>query len=495
MPSPKPAPKAKVAPAKKPTPEAKELLEEGVATPAPSKKAPQPLQLVRGMRDLLPADQPHWQRVYEAFQRCAEAYGFDRIDTPFVEETSLFVRGVGKVTDIVEKEMFSWETPGNESISLRPEGTASVVRAYIQHGMLNLPQPVKLWYSGPMFRYERPQAGRFRQHFQGGFECIGESDAVIDAQLIIISWNILCELGLDPIVKINSLGSPESRANYKNALVAFFRSKKNVLSEEDKKRLLKNPLRILDSKDPAIQELKAEAPQIVDWLDEESKAHFMRVLEYLDEVGVPYQLDPYLVRGLDYYTKTVFEWYSSSDDQELAQSALGGGGRYDGLVEQLGGRPTPAAGFGLGLDRIVSRLKEQEQLGHVQHPIKRIHVFLAQLGDMGRKRALALFEEFRKEGLAIGEAFAKTSLKSQMETANRRHARWTILVGQKEVLEGTAILRDMDCGTQEIIDAKKAVYEIKKRLAALKDLPLVVAPVEPVIAPEAGEAGKSVTAE
>jgi histidyl-tRNA synthetase len=444
------------------------------SAPAPSKKAPQPMQLIRGMRDILPIDQPHWQRVYDAFNRIAEAYGFDRIDTPFVEETNLFVRGVGKATDIVEKEMFSWETPGGEHISLRPEGTASVVRAYIQHGMLNQPQPVKLWYAGPMFRYERPQAGRFRQHFQGGFECIGESDAVIDAQLIIISWNILKELGLDPVVRINSLGSPESRNNYKNALVAYFRSKRNALSEDDKKRLLKNPLRLLDSKDPAIQELKAEAPQIVDWLDEESKGHFMRVLEYLDEVGVPYQLDPYLVRGLDYYTKTVFEWYATSEDQELAQSALGGGGRYDGLVEQLGGRPTPSAGFGLGLDRIVSRLKEQEQQGHVQVPMKRIHVFLAQLGDMGRKRALSLFEEFRKEGLAVGEGFAKTQLKAQMELANRRHARWTILVGQKEVLEGTAILRDMDSGTQEIIDAKKAVHEIKKRLAGLKEMGMSV---------------------
>ena len=227
MPSAKPAPKPKAAPAKKPTAESKDVkiaptAESATAASTGSKKAPQPLQLVRGMRDLLPNDQPHWQRVYEVFHRSAESYSFDRIDTPFVEETSLFVRGVGKVTDIVEKEMFSWETPGSESVSLRPEGTASVVRAYIQHGMLNLPQPIKLWYTGPMFRYERPQAGRFRQHFQGGFECIGESDAVIDAQLIIISYNILRELGLDPIVRINSLGSPESRVNYKTALVAFF---------------------------------------------------------------------------------------------------------------------------------------------------------------------------------------------------------------------------------------------------------------------------------
>jgi histidyl-tRNA synthetase len=380
-----------------------------------------------------------------------------------IEEQSLFVRGVGKVTDIVEKEMFNWETQGGEHIALRPEGTASVVRAYIQHGMLNLPQPVRLWYTGPMFRYERPQAGRFRQHFQGGFECLGEADAVVDAQLIVISHAILKELGLDPVVKINSLGSPESRTNYKNALVAFFRSKRNVLTEEDKKRLLKNPLRLLDSKEEHMKELKAEAPQIVDWLDEESKAHFMRVLEYLAEVGVPYELDPYLVRGLDYYTKTVFEWYASSDDQELAQSSLGGGGRYDGLCEMLGGRPTAAAGFALGLDRVISRLKDLKP----QEPppsVKKVDVFLAQLGEIARKKALLLFEEFRKAGIPVGEAFAKASMKGQMDMANKRSARWVIIIGQKEVLDGTAIIRDMDAGTQEIIDFKKAVHEIKKKM-------------------------------
>lgn len=453
------APKSKSDSLKKPT-DAAAKPAEGVS----GKKAAQPISLVRGMRDLLPSDQPYWKKIYDAYDRVAGAYGFDRIDTPLIEEQSLFVRGVGKVTDIVEKEMFSWETQGGEHIALRPEGTASVVRAYIQHGMLNLPQPVRLWYTGPMFRYERPQAGRFRQHFQGGFECLGEGDAVVDAQLIVISHAILKELGLDPVVKINSLGSPESRTNYKNALVAFFRSKRNVLTEEDKKRLLKNPLRLLDSKEEHMKELKAEAPQIVDWLDEESKAHFMRVLEYLDEVGVPYELDPYLVRGLDYYTKTVFEWYASSDDQELAQSALGGGGRYDDLVEQLGGRPTPAAGFGLGLDRIVSRLKEKDPTLGSQ--IRKADVFIAQLGEMGKKRALALFEEFRQAGIAVGECFAKTSLKSQMETANRRGARYALLLGQKEVLDGTVLVRDMDSGTQEVFDAKKAVHEMKKKLQA-----------------------------
>ncbi len=439
----------------------KQPAKQAAVSEAAPKKGMHPIQTVRGMRDLLPQDQVYWDRIAAVSATFAKAYGYEKIDTPFVEETALFIRGVGKATDIVEKELYSWETPGGENVSLRPEGTASAVRAYIQHGMLNLPQPVKLWYSGPMFRYDRPQAGRFRQFFSAGFECIGEADPVMDAQLAIMAWNMLNELGIESTVRINSIGTPESRANYRNALVSYFRTKRNKLSEEDKKRLLKNPLRLLDSKDPAMQEMKAEAPQIVDWLDEESKAHFTRVLEYLDEVGVKYELDPYLVRGLDYYTKTVFELYADSDDQELAQSSLGGGGRYDGLVEVLGGRPTPACGFGLGLDRIVSRMKEKQSC---QTEPTKVDVFIAQLGDMGRKKALALFEEFRKAGIPVGEAFAKTSIKGQMETANKRGAKWAIVIGQKEVLDGTAIIRDMDAGTQEIVDVKKVVHEIKKKL-------------------------------
>ncbi|MEK7473668.1 MAG: histidine--tRNA ligase [Patescibacteria group bacterium] len=432
--------------------------------PAP-RKGMGPIQSVRGMRDLLPSDQHYWRRVNKLSDEIATSYGFDRIDMPLVEETALFIRGVGRSTDIVEKELYSWETPGGENVALRPEGTASVVRAYVQHGMLNQPQPVKLWYIGPMFRYDRPQAGRFRQFYQLGFEAIGDEDPVIDAQLIIVGWNFLRSLGIDAVVRVNSLGSPESRANYKNALVAYFRSKRAKLSDDDKRRLLKNPLRLLDSKDPAVQEMKAEAPQIVDWLDEDSKSHFMRVLEYLDEVGVPYQLDPYLVRGLDYYTRTVFEWYAAGDDQALAQTALGGGGRYDGLVEQLGGRPdTPAAGFSFGLDRVVSRIKETQPSSPIGY---KANVFLAQLGDMGRKQAIALFEEFRDAGIPVGEAFSKSNIKQQMEIANRQGSKWVVVIGQKEVLDGTAIIRDMEAGSREIVDGKKVVHEIKKKLGRI----------------------------
>ncbi len=440
-------------PLKKPA--AKEKKVEG-----PAKKAPQPLSLVRGMKDILPGDQHIWDAFRDKARSLSEAYGFARIDTPVLEETALFVRGVGKMTDIVEKELYSFDTAGGESVSLRPEMTAPVMRSYIHHGMFNVPQPVKLYYVAPMFRHDRPQHGRYRQFMQFGCEVLGDGNAIIDAQLILVAYLYAKELGIETTVQINSIGTPESRANYKNALVSYFRTKRSKLSEDDKKRLLKNPMRLLDSKDPAMAELKAEAPQIVDWLDEESKAHFMRVLEYLDELGVPYQLNPYLVRGLDYYTKTVFELYPVSEDPETAQSAIGGGGRYDGLAELLGGRQTPAAGFAIGLDRVFNALKDHPPAA----PSQDLDVFIAQLGDQGRKKALAVFEEMRKAGINAAEAFSKDAIKAQMEIANRRHAKFAIIIGQKEVLDGTAVLRDMDSGTQEIVDVRKVVHELKKKL-------------------------------
>jgi histidyl-tRNA synthetase len=428
--------------------------------PAPAKKGPPPLPLVRGMRDILPAEWPHWQQLFREAEKLSEAYGYDRIETPVLEETALFVRGVGKATDIVEKEMYSFETAGGEKVSLRPEGTASVARAYIHHGMLNKPQPVKLWYWSPMFRHDRPQSGRYREFWQFGLEVMGDADPVLDAQTAFMAWRLLKAVGVESVIHINSIGTPESRANYKNALTAYFRTKKHKLSEDDKKRLLKNPLRLLDSKDPGMVELKAEAPQIVDWLDEASKAHFMRVLEYLDEAGASYQLDPYLVRGLDYYTKTVFEIMPVSDNPEEAGLALGGGGRYDGLHELVGGRPTPACGMALGLERVVARMKANATEAA---PATR-DVFVAQLGEQGRKKAFALFEELRMAGIQAGEALSKDAIKAQMEMANKMGAKWAVIIGQKEVLDGTAIIRDMDAGTQETVDVRKVAQELKRKL-------------------------------
>jgi histidyl-tRNA synthetase len=432
------------------------------AASAATKRKVTPPVLVRGMRDILNPEWAYRDRIYEVARKISADYEYDRIETPVMEETNLFIRGIGKMTDIVEKEMYSFETVGEEKVTLRPEGTAAACRAYIQHGMLNRPQPVKLWYWGHMYRHDRPQSGRYRQFTQFGCECIGDGAAVLDAQQAFLAWKVLDEIGVESIVHINSIGTPESRMNYKNALVAYFRTKKHKLSEEDKKRLAKNPMRLLDSKDPGMDELKMEAPQIVDWLDEPSKAHFMQVLEYLDEMGVPYQLDPYLVRGLDYYTKTVFEVYAVSDDPEVSKLALGAGGRYDGLVEQLGGNPTPACGFSLGVDRVVNRMRELDpELGS---KTEQREVYVAQLGDQGRKKAFAIFEQLRAAGIRAAGALSKDAIKAQMELANKRGAKWAIIVGQKEVLDGTAIVRDMDSGTQETVDAKKIVHEIKKKL-------------------------------
>ncbi|OGL73935.1 histidine--tRNA ligase [Candidatus Uhrbacteria bacterium RIFCSPHIGHO2_12_FULL_60_25] len=414
------------------------------------------------MRDILPAEASYWKKLYREAEQLSEDYGYERIETPVLEETALYVRGVGKQTDIVEKEMYSFDTAGGEHVSLRPEGTAPIMRSYIHHGMLNRPQPVKLWYWSPMFRHDRPQSGRYREFWQFGCESLGDDDPVLDAQMAFLAWKTLKNAGVESVVQINSIGTLESRANYKNALVAYFRTKRHKLSEDDKKRLVKNPLRLLDSKEPEMQELKAEAPQIMDWLDEDSKAHFMQVLEYLDEAGVSYQLDPYLVRGLDYYTMTVFEVTPVSDNADVAKLALGGGGRYDGLAELLGsGRPVPACGFALGIERVVTRMKEA--MPDLGAPEKR-DVFVAQLGEQGRKKAFAIFEELRGSGIRAAEALSKKAIKAQMEIANKMGAKWAVIIGQKEVLDGTAIVRDMDAGTQEIVDARKVVQEIKKKL-------------------------------
>jgi len=430
--------------------------------PAPVKKGPAPIQPIRGMRDILPAEASYWKKLYREAEQLSEDYGYERIETPVLEETALYVRGVGKQTDIVEKEMYSFDTAGGEHVSLRPEGTAPIMRSYIHHGMLNRPQPVKLWYWSPMFRHDRPQSGRYREFWQFGCESLGDDDPVLDAQMAFLAWKTLKNAGVESVVQINSIGTLESRANYKNALVAYFRTKRHKLSEDDKKRLVKNPLRLLDSKEPEMQELKAEAPQIMDWLDEDSKAHFMQVLEYLDEAGVSYQLDPYLVRGLDYYTMTVFEVTPVSDNADVAKLALGGGGRYDGLAELLGsGRPVPACGFALGIERVVTRMKEA--MPDLGAPEKR-DVFVAQLGEQGRKKAFAIFEELRGSGIRAAEALSKKAIKAQMEIANKMGAKWAVIIGQKEVLDGTAIVRDMDAGTQEIVDARKVVQEIKKKL-------------------------------
>jgi histidyl-tRNA synthetase len=442
----------------------------------PKRTAPAP-QTLRGMKDILPVDQKYWMHVRTCAETIGSTFGFERIDTPVLEETSLFVRGVGKQTDIVEKEMFTFLDQGGESMALRPELTAPLARAYINHGMWNQPQPIK-WYTwGQLFRHERPQAGRYRQFSQAGLDVFGDRHPVIDANLIFAGHMLFRDLGLDALVMVNSIGDAPSRETYKNELVSYYRSKRSTICENCKKRLLKNPMRVLDCKEEGCQPVKAEAPQIVDFLNEESKNHFIRVLEYLDELEVPYQLQPHLVRGLDYYSHTVFEFVGAEDaDKPGSQVALGGGGRYDNLIELLGGPPTPACGFSWGIERIILRLKEK---GVAVPNLPSADVFVAQLGEPARRKTLALFNALRKDGVRVAESFSRDALKQQLEIANRLGVRYTVILGQKEVLDGTALIRDMDSGIQEIVDFNKCANELKRKLA-MPAPPKIIAPPQPM---------------
>ncbi len=433
----------------------------GEEAPKPKRTAPAP-NLLRGMKDILPGDQKYWALVRGAAEHIASTFGFDRVDTPVLEETALFVRGVGKQTDIVEKEMFSFVDQGGESMTLRPELTAPLARAYINHGMWNHPQPIK-WYTwGQVFRHERPQAGRYRQFTQAGLDTFGDRHPVIDANLIFAAHTLFKDVGLDAVVLVNSIGDAASREAFKDQLVTYYRSKRSQICENCKKRLQRNPMRVLDCKEEGCVAVKAEAPQIVDFLNEESKNHFIRVLEYLDELEVPYQLQPHLVRGLDYYSHTVFEVVGTDDSEKGSQTAMAAGGRYDALIETLGGQPTPACGFSWGIERVILRLKEK----NVAVPdLNQPEVFVAQLGEPARRKTLALFNALRRDGVKVAESFSRDALKQQLEIANRLGVRYTVILGQKEVLDGTALIRDMDSGIQEIVDFKKCAAELKRKLA------------------------------
>ncbi len=438
--------------------------EKNLKKPIKRKTQKREFATITGMRDILPQDQKYWEKVKEVSQKIAKDYGYRRIDTPIIEATELFVRGVGLETDIVGKEMFSFIDQGNNKLTLRPEATASIVRAYIQHGMLNQTQPVKVFYSGPMFRHEKPQSGRHRQFFQFGYEAVGETNPALDAQLVLIGWNCLNELGLETVVQVNSIGCPICREEYKKKLVKFLKSKSKLLCEDCRKRLVKNPLRVLDCKDEGCRSVREEAPQILDYLDEECKKHFMSVVEYLDELDIPYILNPWIVRGLDYYNRTIFEYWAADDED--GKNALGGGGRYDGLVQLLGGRePTPACGLAMGMDRIVAKIREKEiTVPEIYQP----EVFLAQLGLAAKKKAFVLYEKLRKADFRIAQSFHKDNLKSQLESANRLKVKITLILGQKEVSDNTILIRDMEGGIQEIVDFNKVEEETKKRLEKIR---------------------------
>ncbi len=435
------------------------------------------VQAVRGMRDILPQDQKYWQFLEDNFLKTAKSAGFSRISFPIVEKASLFERTIGEETDIIEKEMYSLapktkepsdrgkdkEKEEKETLVLRPEGTASVARAYIEHGMQTLPQPVQLYYTGPMFRHDRPQKGRQRQFHQLGLEIIGELDPILDAQLISLASRLIKKLKIrDFTVQINSIGCTKCRAKFIKKLQEYYKPILKNLCPDCRKRYSKNPLRLLDCKELACQEYKAGAPQMVDYLDQEDQAHFRQVLEYLDELEVPYELNTYLVRGLDYYTRTVFEiWPKMEEAEDPSRFALGGGGRYDDLISLFGGKPTPAIGFALGAESIIELLKEKEiKVASREIP----DIFVVQLGELAKKKSLKLIEELREESFKVISALGKESIKSQLRLADKLKVPLALILGHKEVLDGTVIIRDMHGGMQETASAENVVDEIKKRL-------------------------------
>lgn len=419
-------------------------------------------QTSTGMHDILPEDWVYFQKIFQVVKNIANFYGFSRIETPIIENNELFEKGIGLTTDIIEKQMYSFRTKGGDYVSLRPEGTAPIARAYIQHGMFNLPQPVKLWHFGPFFRYEHPQAGRYRQFWQFGFEVIGEGSPIIDVQVIQIMYNILKELKFkNLIIDINSIGCPSCRAYYKKLLVSYFKDREASLCADCRRRLRENPLRILDCKEEKCQPVKAQAPQIIDHLCEECHNHFKEVLEFLDELELPYHLNPYLVRGLDYYTKTVFEIVNDSGEGRKV-GTLAAGGRYDNLVKILSGKPTPACGGAGGIERIIELIKQQQIKFRMISPQPK--VFLAQLGVLAKRKSLKLFEEFREAGISVTESFSRDSLKAQLRIADRLGVRYSLILGQKEALEGTIIVREMTTGKQEVAKLDKIVKEMKKKL-------------------------------
>jgi len=422
-------------------------------------------QTPTGMKDILPEDQPFYQKVYSVVDDFAKLYRFQRIDTPILEDLGLFEKGTGQATDIVEKQMYVLKTKGGEYLALRPEFTPSFARAYFEHGMVNLPHPIKLYTYGPLFRYERPQAGRFRQFYQFNFEIFGTKKAIIDAEIIYLFWNILKELGLkNLIIHINSIGDNQCRPYFKKVLVKYLRSKERQLCPDCKRRLRKNPLRVLDCKQTKCQEVISQAPQVLDYLCDECKKHLEKVLEYLDELEVPYFLNPYLVRGLDYYAKTVFE-IVSQDEQEKNLGALAGGGRYDDLLRLIGKKDVPACGAAAGIERIVALMKQREDLKIKE---KQPEIFIAQLGDKAKIQTLKILQDLRKVKIFPSFSLAKDSLGNQLKIADKLGVKFTILIGEEEVLEGKAIIRDMESGVQRSVKIENLVSEIKKLLKKKK---------------------------
>lgn len=414
----------------------------------------------RGTNDFLPEDTAKWQYIEKLLREICRQFGYAELRTPIFEETALFLRGVGDTTDIVQKEMYTFEDTGGRSLTLRPENTASAVRAYVENKLFAGQQPVRLFYMGPMFRYERPQAGRFRQFHQFGVECFGPASPAADAEVIALAWEFYRRLGLKNLeLNLNSVGCPNCRPAYRQALQDFLRPHLSELCPTCKERFEKNPLRILDCKNPQCQQFLQGAPTTLDALCDECHEHFEAVQSYLHAAAIPYRLNTKLVRGLDYYTNTAFEILLSDIG---AQSAVCGGGRYNGLVEELGGKATPGVGFALGMERVFSALTAQK-LALPEQP--GLDVFVAVLDKQAQTMAFQLACNLRQSGLAAGYDTMERSLKAQFKYADSQRAAYTLLVGGEELTRDSVVLRDMQSSEQTEQSINEIVAILKEKLA------------------------------
>ncbi|MDT3272484.1 histidine--tRNA ligase [Shewanella sp. SP2S2-4] len=420
------------------------------------------IQAIRGMNDILPTQSPLWQKVEAVLRSSVSAYGYSEIRTPIVENTDLFKRSIGEVTDIVEKEMYTFADNNGDSLTLRPEGTASTVRAGNENGLL-YNQEQRLWYMGPMFRHERPQKGRYRQFNQFGVEVYGIGTADIDAEVLMLSARLWEKLGISDHVslELNTLGDPAERAVYRDALIAFLELHKDALDEDSKRRMYSNPLRVLDSKDQNVQAILAGAPELMDFLGEESKTHFSQLRELLDAVGIKYTINPRLVRGLDYYNRTVFEWVTSSLG---SQGTVLAGGRYDGLVAQLGGKDTPAVGFAMGLERIVLLLETLELNKDIP---SEVDVYVTAMGDSCLVEAIKIAQELRSAlpNLKVMSHCGGGNVKKQMKRADKSGAAVALLIGEDELAEGMVTVKYLRNDNEQQRVARSALGAFLAELA------------------------------
>jgi len=421
-----------------------------------------PFQTVKGVHDILPDDHDYHTYIKKIIRHRSRQAGFRRITTPLLEYTEVFKKSIGEITDLVANEMYSFEDPTGHSVTLKPEGTAGICRSYVQNGMHNLPQPVELYYYEPNFRFDKLQAGRYRQFWQFGFEIIGECDPALDAQAIYLAHKIYKDLGIADTLKlqINNIGDPESRQVYEDALRDYYYGKERYLSDDDKLKLKVNPMRILDSKHEDTIILNQSAPRFSDYLSQECKDFDLEVKDYLNSLGLEFIQNDNLVRGLDYYTRTVFEFW---DNKKGGQNTIGAGGRYDGLIELMGGQPTPALGFAMGIERVIAQMKREK----IRVPRKDdLHVFVAQLGREAKKRCLPLIMELRESGIKTMGALGKGAIKNQLGLADKFKAPYAVIMGLTEVRENTAIIRNMQKGTQVTVPIENVVEEIIKRIGA-----------------------------